>query len=347
MLSSSFDPAEVTWLLTDLSGADLERPLAEREARMQGGGHYAEVLPVEYEPGPAYLELFESLTDSLAPRIAELVGAVTELVLTQRKQPVLVSLARAGTPVGVLMRRWALARHGRALPHYSISIVRDRGIDTLALDHLLARHDAADVVFVDGWTGKGAITTELIEAVTKYDEPRLRPDLAVLADPGGCATYAGTREDVLLPSACLNATVCGLVSRTVLNDLIGPGMFHGAKVYRELAPVDRTARFLDAVSSCFAGAVAPEGIALAPTFAGLETVRRIQREHGLPSWHLVKPSIGETTRVLLRRQPRLVLIRPDRRADLGHLLALAAERGVPVVEDADMPYAAVGLVAPV
>ncbi len=40
----------------------------------------------------------------------------------------------------------------------------------------------------------------------------------------------GTREDFLIPSACLNSTVSGLVSRTVLNDdLIGPADFHGAK----------------------------------------------------------------------------------------------------------------------
>ena len=46
---------------------------------------------------------------------------------------VLASLARAGTPVGVLMRRWAAVRHGLDLPHYALSIVRGRGIDTVAL----------------------------------------------------------------------------------------------------------------------------------------------------------------------------------------------------------------------
>ena len=47
--------------------------------------------------------------------------------------------------------------------------------------------------------------------------------LAVLADPGVCAPILGTRDDFLIPSACLNSTVSGLVSRTVLrDDLIGP-----------------------------------------------------------------------------------------------------------------------------
>ena len=104
---------------------------------------------------------------------------------------VLVSLARAGTPVGVLMRRWAAARHGLDLPHYAVSIVRGRGIDAVALRYLAAHHDPPDVVFVDGWTGKGAITRELAAALrgTPFD-----PELAVLADPAAaCARSAPAR----------------------------------------------------------------------------------------------------------------------------------------------------------
>lgn len=50
------------------------------------------------------------------------------------------------------------------------------------------------------------------------------------------------------------------------------------------------------------------------------------------------------TRVLLRRVPWKVLVRPD--ADLGHIRHLAAERGVPVEEVADLPYSSVGLIHP-
>ena len=65
-----------------------------------------------------------------AERIAHAVGVVTELVLAERgPAPVLASLARAGTPVGILMRRWARFAHGLDLPHYALSIVRGRGID--------------------------------------------------------------------------------------------------------------------------------------------------------------------------------------------------------------------------
>ena len=358
MLSSSYRADEVSFLLTDLSGHALELGLQERERAIQRGRNYAEMLPIEYAPSAEYLALFDALLEQFAGQVARHVGVVTEMALAAKGgRPVLVSLARAGTPVGILMRRWAWFSRKVELPHYSISIVRGRGIDTVALDHIVARHDPRDVLFVDGWTGKGAITAELTAALAGYAAaggPRLSGDLAVIADPGHCATLFGTREDLLVPSACLNSTVCGLVSRTVLNELIEPGMFHGAKVYSELAAADRSAQFLDAVSGQFplvAGAVAeswPAAYAAdrSVTFAGRQVVSRIQAEFGLPSEHLVKPGAGEATRVLLRRLPWMVLVRPDRRDMLEHLLLLAKERGVEVMDYPDMPYSCVGLVKP-
>jgi hypothetical protein len=358
VLRSSYRPDEVSFLLTDLSGHALELSLHERERAIAAGRNYAEMLPIEFAPSAEYLALFDALLGQFAPQLAEHVGVVTEMALAaRRQQPVLVSLARAGTPVGILMRRWALFSRKIELPHYSVSIVRGRGIDTAALDYIAARHDPRDLLFVDGWTGKGAIATELCEALTAYAAaggPSLPDDLAVIADPGFCSTLFGTRQDILVPSACLNSTVCGLVSRTVLNDLIRPGMFHGAKVYSELAAADRSAQFLDAVSELFprvAAAVAgrwPAAYAAdrSVTFAGQRVVRRVQAEFDLPSQHLVKPGAGEATRVLLRRLPWLVLVRPDCRAMLEHLLLLAKERGVEVVDYPDMPYSCIGLVRP-
>ena len=168
---SSYAPEEVGWLLQDLSDVTLEAPTEEREEAIQSGGaHYAESLPVEYQPSDQYQELFRTALQESSARLAQAVGAVTEIVLQERSpRPVLVSLARAGTPVGVLMRRWAQFRHGLELPHYAVSIVRGRGIDANALRWLAGHHDPADVVFVDGWTGKGAITRELAEAIKQFE----------------------------------------------------------------------------------------------------------------------------------------------------------------------------------
>ncbi|GLW62890.1 hypothetical protein Arub01_11340 [Actinomadura rubrobrunea] len=358
----SYPAEDVAWLLKDLSGVPLEAPAEEREAAIQAGrAHYAESLPVEYRPGPEYRRLFHRALEDSAERVAHAVGLVTELVLAARgPDAVLVSLARAGTPVGILMRRWARYAHGLDLPHYAISIVRGRGIDTVALRHLAEHHDPARIMFVDGWTGKGAIRRELTAALAGHAAAtgrRFPDDLAVLADPGRCTPLHGTRDDFLVPSACLNSTVSGLVSRTVLNDrLIGPGDYHGAKFYAELAAEDVSAVFLDAVCARFGDVAdrvaedAPRALAAdrAADWSGWTAVRRIGAEHGVADLNLIKPGVGETTRVLLRRVPWKVLARAGAGPELDHVRLLAAERGVPVVEvdPATLPYACVGLIHP-
>ncbi|MFF0135004.1 phosphoribosyltransferase [Streptomyces sp. NPDC005227] len=358
---SSYAPDEVGWLLQDLSDVTLEAPTEEREEAIQSGGaHYAESLPVEYQPSTQYQELFHAALTTSAARIAEAVGAVTEVVLAERSpRPVLVSLARAGTPVGVLMRRWAQHQHGLDLPHYAVSIVRGRGIDANALRWLAAHHDPADVVFVDGWTGKGAITRELADAVKEFEQAEgvsgFDPEIAVLADPGSCVRTYGTREDFLIPSACLNSTVSGLISRTVLrSDLVGEHDFHGAKFYRELAGSDVSVEFLDVVAAHFPDVAesardrAKELLAAdrTPTWEGWAAVERISEEYGIHDVNLVKPGVGETTRVLLRRVPWKILARAGAGADLDHVRLLAGQRGVPVEEVGELPYTCVGLIHP-
>ncbi|MFJ3770873.1 phosphoribosyltransferase [Streptomyces sp. NPDC090075] len=358
---SSYPAEDVGWLLQDLSDVTLEAPTEEREEAIQSGGaHYAESLPVEYQPSEQYQALFHAALETSAARIAQAVGVVTETVLAERSpRPVLVSLARAGTPVGVLMRRWAQFRYGLDLPHYAVSIVRGRGIDANALRWLAAHHDPRDVVFVDGWTGKGAITRELADAIEEFEEREgvsgFDPEIAVLADPGSCVRTYGTREDFLIPSACLNSTVSGLISRTVLRaDLVGPNDFHGAKFYRELAGADVSVAFLDAVVARFGEVVeavdgAVKELAVAdrtPSWEGWAAVERISEEYGIHDVNLVKPGVGETTRVLLRRVPWKILARAGAGADLDHVRLLAEQRGVPVEEVGELPYTCVGLIHP-
>ena len=358
----SYLPDEVSWLLTDLSGVELEAPAEEREEAIQSGGaHYAESLPVEYQPSAEYRKLFADALERTARRVALGVGVVAELLRAERGDDLLLaSLARAGTPVGILLRRWAI-RQGLHWPHVAVSIVRGRGIDEVALRWIAAHHDPASVVFVDGWTGKGAIVRELSVALERFGGPAggFDDDLAVLADPGHCVRTFGTREDYLIPSACLNSTVSGLVSRTVLNErLLAPGQFHGAKFYADLAPADESNRFLDVVSSWFDD-VAPEVPAAVEglrsgdrtaSFTGWAEVERVSEHYGIGDVNLVKPGVGETTRVLLRRVPWRVLVRPvselSHPDDLAHVRLLADQRGVVVEEVPGLSYSAIGLIHP-
>lgn len=354
----SYAAHEVGWLLKDLSHLDLEASTADREHAIQSGAaNYAESLPVEYSPSPEYQALYAEAVERAGERIATAVGVVTELALAARGgQPVLVSLARAGTPIGILMRRWAERIHGIELPHFTMSIVRGVGMDQTALRFLAANFDPARILFVDGWTGKGAITRELSAALDAFEESdgvRFSNDLAVLADPGHCTAMYGTREDYLIPSACLNSTVSGLISRTVFNiEHINPHDFHGAKFYSELAASDVSNDFLDAIGGHFehvrasVAALVANREATAPTWLGWETVEKISTEYGINNVNLVKPGVGETTRVLLRRVPWKVLVNPEARADVAHVLLLAEQRGTPVEEVPGLPFSCIGLIHP-
>jgi hypothetical protein len=342
----SYAPDDVTLLLTELPDVGLELPAHVRQQLLRDGGHYAETLPIEYRPTPAYESLFEQLLAAHGARIALLTAVLARRIVEERHpQPVLVSLARAGTPVGVLLRR-ALARHGVDAPHYSVSIVRGRGIDGKALEHIVERHGPESLVFIDGWTGKGAIARELGEAL---EGSGIEPVLGVLADTGHVTWLTASRRDELIPSACLNSTVSGLISRTVVRpDLLGEDAFHGVRVYREFADRDVSRRYVDTITSLLPDDIddaLAEARALGPPDGrGMRAVLAVGERLGIDDIHHIKPGIGETTRVLLRRVPDRVLVDRAREADLAHILMLAAQRGVPVQDQVDGVYACYGII---
>lgn len=358
----SYNSGDVVFLLKDIGQYVEEQGNEERERAIQSGRHYSEMLPVEYRPAPEYIELFHQSLKETGQRLAVATAVVAETIISKRgRNVVLVSLARAGTPVGVLIKRYIRRFYGINAPHYSISIIRDKGIDKNAIIYILQRHPGCEIQFIDGWTGKGAITMELLKSVRELEqefgisEDTVCKDIAVLADPGYCANIFGTRDDFLIPSACLNSTVSGLMSRTVCrNDLIGPLDFHGAKFYRELLAEDLSNYFVETVAGFFNEAWGkaltilhqhPEiGVDKTPAWLGKKETRRIQIEFGIKSINYVKPGVGETTRVLLRRVPWKVLVKNIANPDIKHILLLAEDRGVPVEEYPQMSYSCYGLV---
>ncbi|MGA9287445.1 MAG: cysteine protease StiP family protein [Anaerobacillus sp.] len=355
----SYPDQDVTFLLKDLSDIKMEKSTTEREQAIQEGTHYSEMLPIEYKPTEEYMKLFYASLDETKRKVAIAVGVVAEQIIGERGfQTVLVSLARAGTPIGVLIKRYIAYKYHRDLPHYSISIIRDRGIDENALHYIGKEHPEDSISFIDGWTGKGAITKELTKSVADYNAStgkNLSSELAVLADPGDCSSLFGTRDDFLIPSACLNSTVSGLVSRTVLNsNWIHKSDFHGAKYYSDLQSEDVSNLYVDTISTQFplidgevdAGLSAISKEDRRPQWRGLESIANIQRDYGMTNSHLVKPGVGETTRVLLRRVPWKILIHPNAEMNLEHILILARDRGVAIEEYSNMSYSCCGLIKP-
>jgi hypothetical protein len=242
--------------------------------------------------------------------------------------------------------------YGRASTHYSVSIIRDRGIDQVALAHILAQgHAPESIVFVDGWTGKGVISRELTRAVGQFNARHgtaIDAGLYVLSDLAGSAACAASCDDYLIPSSILNATVSGLISRSILNDAIGPGDFHGCVYYRQFEGHDQSRAFADGLTAAAlaqrpAGAVAPSDKARAAAVSQAYMLAALA-QHGIGDINLVKPGIGEATRVLLRRTPRLLIVRDAGAPEVAHLVLLAQEKNVALMEDRSLPYHAVSLI---
>ena len=329
-LRSSYSEEDVILLLKDITGLVSPQSTEEREKLIQSGKHYSEMLPIEYVPTEKYMKVYYEALESYSKTVAEAVGKLSDKIIENKgREVVLVSLARAGIPIGILVKRYIRYKYSIDVPHYSISIIRGRGIDDNAMKFLLGKYRPEQLLFVDGWIGKGAILNELKKDIEAYKG--VSSDIAVIADPANVTELCGTHEDILIPSSCLNSTVSGLVSRTFLrSDIIGKDDFHGAVYYGELADSDLSYDFINAIEKEFSMENNDDGIVIEGQ--GIDEAREIGKVFGVDDINLIKPGIGEATRVLLRRVPWKVLIDQRYKGDpqLGHLVRLAEEKNVPV-----------------
>ena len=358
--SGSYLEDDVDFLLRRLPMREFV-DVATKEALIQSGRrHYSQMLSPESVPSARYMQLFDAACQANNGRMARDCLRLAALIAARGAQgghaPVVVSLARAGTPVGVVVTRLLRQVFRREAAHYSVSIVRDRGVDAAALRHILARgHAPGSIVFVDGWTGKGVIARELALSVGAFNAAqgtRIDPGLYVLSDLAGAAACAASCEDYLIPSSILNATVSGLVSRSVMDEAMGPDDFHGCLFYEQFAAHDRSRAFADALVR-LALAQAPTDVLPADALpfdtreAGERSrdfLRRARASYDIADLNLIKPGIGEATRVLLRRVPRRLILRDAAAPEVAHLVMLAEEKRVPVEIDPALPYHAVSLI---
>lgn len=329
-MRSSFQSSDVILLLKDITGLVEPLPSEVRERHIQAGVHYCEMLPLEYQPTLKYMEAYKSALANYAGTTANAIAVLAEKVYSSKGNSlVIVSLARAGIPIGVLIKRYLEKKYDVSLTHYSVSIIRGKGIDKNALNYILERHQASSIQFVDGWIGKGAILTELKKELAEY--PQISSDLAVVSDPANLTDLCGTHEDFLIPSSCLNATVTGLISRTFLRrDIIGDSDFHGAAYLGDLADNDLTAEYLASIEREFN--YETSDVIQSKGASGVEVVHQVAKVYSVGDINFIKPGIGEATRVLLRRVPWKVLINSQyKNADeLRHIIQLANEKSVPV-----------------
>lgn len=353
---STYKKDDVIFLLKDISDMIVEEDNMTREKKIQSGTHYSEMIPIEYQVSDEYLNLYRTKLKENKEKLAFAIGVMSEKILKRHDENVvLVSLARAGTPIGILAKRYIKQRYNLDLPHYTISIIRDRGIDINAIKYIINKHkDSSKIQFIDGWTGKGTIANELKKACDELEgifNIKFDSSLAVLADPCGYSNVYGIREDFLIPSACLNSTVSGLVSRTVLrDDLIGKDDFHGAKFYKELKYVDESNNYLDTISACFKNEYQNIDETMKDwtediiTKVGNCDVKNIKQKYDIEDVNFIKPGVGETTRVLLRRIPYKILVDDLNNQKLKHILILAKEKNVEVEEFDFKAYSCCGII---
>lgn len=347
LVTSSYSPDDVTILLQNLKGKVPVLDTKEREKLNQSGVHYSEMLPIEYVPSKEYVKVYENALKSQGKQTAQAVINLAHKILSvkQSKEIVLVSLARAGTPVGILLKRYLTKYCNCNVSHYTISIIRGKGIDIAAINYILSKHNAKDIVFVDGWVGKGAINRVLAEAVAKLNVTDLSPELAVLSDPAYETELCGTRDDFLIPSACLNSTVSGLISRTVKLKGMTDNEYHGAIYYAENEDHDLSNAFLETIESYFKD-LKPDNTNVAlSTMKGIDEVKKIASKFNINDINKIKPGVGETIRVLLRRVPDVILIRPNANPKfIEPIIRLAKEKNVPIKEHPLTGYNTCGII---
>lgn len=354
--TGSYTSDDVQFLLKPMVLQDT--PIDIKEALIQSGAkHYSQMLTHESLPPEHYLPLFYQALELNKQRMAEHVLILAQRIMETRQHGItLVSLARAGTPIGVLLKHVLSRYFNSEVSHYSISILRDVGIDQNALRHILQSHAPESLVFVDGWTGKGVIARQLatsLQGFAETDGVMIPAELYVLADLSGSAAMAATSEDYLIPSCILNATVSGLVSRSIYDpETTGVDDFHGCVYYCEFEPQDLSRYFIDTLLT------AVELVHQKPKYKlasgdydrlHLQAISQgllhwISERYGISQYNYVKPGIGEATRVLLRREARVLLLKDLECESTRHLRYLAEARAIPVDIFPDLPYLAVALI---
>lgn len=361
----SYAPEDAGFLLRRMSLAPVALP--ERERLMQSGQrHYSEMIGPEDRPGRERMAIFRACLTHNAERFARDLCALADALFASaadRREITVASIARAGTPVGVLLGRRLRRRAAAAgwaagsVRHYSLSIIRDRGLDLNALRWIAARHGLDSVRFVDGWTGKGTMARELALSIGGDPALRTHPNLSGLWAPldiCGAAYWSASEEDYVIPSALLGGTVSGLISRSVLpRDRIGSSDFHGCVELPHLRRYDLSRWFVDRLDA-LCQAIPPAAVLPLERNDDRQTARldftqrfigELQRGYGVRDPHRVKIGIGESVRVALRRMPERILLRGDAGPDADIILRLAALRAIPLERRSDLPYAAVAIIA--
>lgn len=361
----SYRPHDITFLMNI---ADIQpTSVQEKEKLIQSGqAHYSQMISAEKQPTDEHLKHYKQALKIGAYRMGQDIQKLgNSLIRRFKNEPViLVSLVRAGVPVGVLLKHH-ISKYQDCY-HYGISIIRDRGIDYCALNAIIDKHGAKNIVFVDGWTGKGAISKELTRSLQSYsdlfDEHWDIPRLVTLADLGGCSWLSASCNDWLIPSGILGSVISGLTSRSILledipeqkasTDFLNKNNWHKCIVYDHLADSDLSVEFIELIlKNMKANQTADQAVWSNEIRAKQhqicqKTIQWVSETYGIADINRIKPSIAEATRAVLRRIPDRILVKDEYDENVQLLMHFAKENNVAVdVLGNDLgPYQAITLI---
>lgn len=373
--SGSYLPCDVTVLLDVVDKTTvLDVPVHQKEALIQSGQrHYSDMLTLEQAPTAVHEALYLQALTQGATRTATDIANLAHTLhqhfehrVDDSRPLVLVSLVRAGLPIGVLLQRALMdagdsnaACTAMSSVHYGVSIIRDRGLDPVALHMILAAHPHSPLVFVDGWTGKGAIYHELARSLQPFNDPShvhfanifhqgagVIP-LLTLADPAGVAWLSASVDDWLIPSGLLNSTVSGLISRSLYTE---PQLgLHRCVFYDNLLKVDHSLAFVDHIDDIRRTlGTSPQCLPTfeQPRYLTADIIDMLAADHNVTNRNRIKPTIAEATRAILRRDPEQIFLATADHPDTMLLRHLCEQRGIhiSVLGDKIHPYQAVTLI---
>lgn len=361
----SYRPKDITFLMQidHLQPTSVE----EKEYLIQSEKmHYSQMISVENAPSDEHIRHYQHAFNYGAERLALEVQKLGNALLQRfdQKPIVFISLVRAGVPLGVLLKHYV--EKSQHCYHYGISIIRDRGIDFGALQAIIEQHGCENIVFVDGWTGKGAICRELTRSLQNFpelfDSGWDIPRLVTLSDLGGYSWLSASCDDWLIPFGILGSVISGLTSRTILKESIdyqeaqmdyyNPQKWHSCLVYDHLQPYDLSVKFIQEILNLIdqhptsATVEWNNIIRLKQQQQSLETIEWISSHYAIQNINHIKPSIAEATRAVLRRVPDRILLKDVTNPHVQLLLHFAQERQIPVdiLGEKLGPYHAVTLI---
>jgi hypothetical protein len=352
--SGSYLEDDVIFLLKEIAIESTE--IEEKEKKIQSGkSHYSELITFEKPPTPLYMDIFYNSFDRNKIKFSQdLIILANEILnnYSNQEEIIIVSLARAGTPIGVILKRFLQTITNKKIHHYCVSIIRDLGIDSNALTYILSKHNDSSLVFVDGWTGKGIIGEQLKSSITSFNKINnchISSNLYVLLDISGTAFYGASHNDYLIPSSVLNSTISGLISRTIVtkdNTTIHNDNFHGCVYYANLENYDISQWFVDETLKCMKNLkLIPKENSKYNLFENsINTLKFFKNYLSINNINYIKPGIGEATRVMLRRVPQELWIKDISNTDIEHLVFLAKEKNIPIVVNDNLTYNAVAII---